>query len=56
MNLLTTLAIYFGEYSELPHRMKEEASKIDIEMIQSEKFLCQETVKSLKAFKKKEKK
>lgn len=52
MNLLTALAIYFGEVPELRGQMKEAVKTIQFEKIRSDSMLCEETVRALKKLKK----
>jgi hypothetical protein len=56
MSLLTALAIYLGEHSDLQHRMKTAAKQIKLEEIRSDSYLCEETCKALRKYKLREKK
>lgn len=56
MNLLTAIAIYFGEIPDLYGRMNEATQTLKYEEIRSDSMLSQECVKALRKMKiKKEK-
>lgn len=53
MNLLMSLAIYLNEFPDLKARMKDAVKTIKYEEIRSDAFLCKETVRALRKFKRK---
>lgn len=53
MNLLTAIAIYFGEVPDLYGRMQEAAETLKYEEIRSDSMLSQECVKALRKMKRK---
>lgn len=51
LNLLTAIAIYFGEVPDLYGRMQEAAETLKYEEIRSDSMLSQECVKALRKMK-----